>query len=71
MTQTKPSLSKHCGEVLEQQIKKRGITREVAADGLSVDLRTLRRWIHEGIDSLDTLEKIAEYFEIDVLTFFR
>lgn len=40
-------------------------TQEKFAYEFGVDVRTVGRWIHLGIDSLTTIYEIATFFKID------
>ena len=64
------SLAMIAGIRFKQLIKNNKLTQEKAANLLSVDEKTIRRWIKNGIDRLSTLEFIAEKFEIDVVDYF-
>ncbi len=66
----KETLAKQAGKRFKELIRKRKITQEKAASMLSVDEKTIRRWIKDGIDRLSTLELIAEKFDVDVIETF-
>ena len=42
-------------------------TQEEFAFEFDVDVKTISRWINHGIYNLHKIEKIAEFFDIDVL----
>lgn len=66
------SLAKKAGRNFKLLIKSRNLTQEKAAFILSVDEKTVRRWIKDGIDRISTIEVIAEIFDVDVIeTFFK
>ncbi|MDY4787976.1 MAG: helix-turn-helix transcriptional regulator [Bacilli bacterium] len=66
------SLAKKAGRNFKLLIKSRNLTQEKAAFILSVDEKTIRRWIKDGIDRISTIEDIAEIFDVDVIeTFFK
>lgn len=66
------SLAKKAGRNFKLLIKSRNLTQEKAAFILSVDEKTVRRWIKDGIDRISTIEDIAEIFDVDVIeTFFK
>lgn len=55
-----PSLK--AGFFLKNELKNRGITQENFAADAGVDPRTVRRWIRDGINSVDTVWFIADFF---------
>lgn len=52
---------------LRSILENRKMTQEELANILSVDPRTVRRYLKNGIDKLSTLELIAYNLEIDVV----
>ena len=55
------------GANLKRLIKESGMTQDCFAFDFGTDERNVRRWIAKGINSLRTLQEIADYFGIDVL----
>ena len=45
-------------------------TQEEFAFEFGTDVRTVGRWIRGGINSLATIQQIADFFGIDALAFF-
>lgn len=45
-------------------------TQEEFAFEFCTDVRTVGRWVNKGIKNLDTIQQIAEFFDIDALTLF-
>lgn len=43
-------------------------TQEEFAFEFGTDVRTVGRWVNHGIKNLDTIQQIAEFFEVDVYT---
>ena len=43
-------------------------TQEEFAFEFCTDVRTVGRWVNKGIKNLDTIQQIAEFFDIDALT---
>lgn len=43
-------------------------TQEGFASSFGAELRTVSRWLNGGIHNLDTLQEIAEFFNVDVLS---
>ena len=56
---------------LKHQIKKAGFTQEEFAHEFHVDVRSLRRWMKCGIKDINTITKIAEFFNVDVKTILK
>lgn len=52
---------------LRSILENRKMTQEELANILSVDPRTVRRYLKNGIDKLSTLELIAYNLDIDVV----
>lgn len=67
MTQNNLSLTEKVGKNLKNLIKESEYkTQEkFAYDGIHVDPVTVRRWIAHGIDSLTTIQQIAEILDVD------
>lgn len=63
-----PELSKVAGANLKRLLKEFGKTQEDFADEFCVDVRTVRRWVSNGIDKLSLVQQIAEHFNVDVLS---
>lgn len=63
------TLGKVAGANLKRLIKESDLgTQEAFAFEFGADVRTVGRWIHQGIDRLSTLDQIANFFNVDVLT---
>ena len=54
--------SRRAGAFLRRERRARGYTQERFADEFGVSARHVRRWESEGIDSLDTLQQLLEFF---------
>lgn len=55
------------GETLKRLIKESEyVTQENFADAFGADVRTVRRWIQHGTDSLTTILRIANILNVDV-----
>lgn len=61
-------LAKIASDNLRGILADRKMTQEELANILSVDPRTVRRYLKNGIDKLSTLELIAERLGVDVIT---
>ena len=42
-------------------------TQERFAEKAFVDVRTVRRWVQNGIDSISTIAMVAEILDVDVM----
>ncbi|GEM_PF-2596769 len=56
------SFSRQAGDYLRSALKARGLTQEQFAELVSVDVRTVRRWLANGVHSMDTFELIVRFF---------
>ena len=56
------SFSRQAGDYLRSALKARGITQEQFAECIFVDVRTVRRWIANGVHSMDNFETIVRFF---------
>lgn len=43
-------------------------TQEEFAYSFGAEIRTVSRWLNSGIKNIDTLQEIAEFLEVDVLS---
>lgn len=69
MERQKKYLGLVVGENLRNLIKESDLkTQEEFAFRFGTDVRTVSRWINHGIDSLETIQQIADFFDLDVLT---
>ncbi|MFI3163631.1 MAG: helix-turn-helix transcriptional regulator [Bacillota bacterium] len=70
MVQNNISRSLAAGQKLKSLIKTSQYrTQEEFAFAFSVNTRTVGRWVSEGINSLETIEQLADFFAIDFLDF--
>ena len=56
---------KQAGTFLKSELKKRKITQEKFAEYMGCDVRTVGRWIHDGINQVDILFIIASFFGLE------
>ena len=61
------SLSVRAGKNLKRIIKERGYTQDKFAESMFVVPTTLRRWLANGINDINTIAKIANFFDISVM----
>ena len=66
MTQQKNKylLSQIAGMNLKRILKEKGITQESFAASYGVNVRTVRRWIKNGIDSVDLVSFVADELNV-------
>ena len=57
--------AKIVGKNLKNLIKESGKTQEKFAEEVHADPSTVRRWICYGINKLDSIVQIAEFFGVD------
>lgn len=62
----KESYSSLAGSFLRRMLKRYGYTQESFADEFGVSTRQLRRWLHEGINSLDTVQQLLIFFDANI-----
>lgn len=71
MEQNITDLSLIAGANLKRLIKNSKYkTQDEFAYEFGTDVRTVGRWVNKGIKNLDTLQQIAVFLDVDVLTFF-
>lgn len=73
MTQNK-DLALRAGQNLKRLLEEKEWTQEYAEEKISSTYnngRSIRRWIANGINKIDTIEYIASIFEVDVMEFFK
>lgn len=73
MTQT-TDLALIAGQNLKRLLEEKGWSQEYAEERISNTFnngRSIRRYIKNGINKLDTIQYIARIFEVDVMEFFK
>lgn len=53
------------GQFLKRELKRRKISQERFAESIGYDVRTVRRWIHSGINQVDVLFRIVSILELN------
>ena len=53
------TLSRYAGNFLKKELRRRNISQEAFAERIGVTDRTVRRWINNGINSLENISVIA------------
>lgn len=64
-------LSKVIGNNVKKLIKERNYTQEYFAYSFGAELRTVSRWLNNGISDIDTLQAIADFLEVDIVDFLK
>ena len=59
------------GERLRQLIKENYSSQEEFAFDYPMDLRTVSRYINNGITKIDTIQELAEFFKVPFIAFFE
>ena len=62
-------LSQVAGDNLKALIRKSAKYRSQAdfAFDFGVDIRTLSRWLNQGIKNIDTIKELADFLSVDIL----
>lgn len=67
----KTDAAKQAGMVLRRLIRENFSSQEEFAVAYGLELRTVSRYINQGINKVDALQELAEFFQIDLLDFFK
>lgn len=59
------------GHKLRELLKENDISQEQFAKLFNIDVRTCNRYINIGINKVDVLQQLADYFHIDIEEFFE
>lgn len=59
------------GQKLRELINQNYRTQEDFAYDFGADLRTVNRYVNEGINKLNVIQELAEYFGVDIKYFFE
>lgn len=65
------SASQQAGRVLRELIQQYYSSQEEFAYDFGVELRTVSRYINQGITKVDVIQEMAEFFSVDFACFFR
>lgn len=65
----KEKSAEYAGWILRKCIEESGMTQEEFAEKYFISKRQLSRWINTGINSLNTIESIADFFGLSVKCF--
>lgn len=58
------------GQCLRILVQRNYSTQEEFALDINAELRTINRWINQGIHKIDTIQFLAEHFNMDFIEFF-
>ena len=62
---------KCAGEVLRKLILENYPSQEEFAFDFGTDIRTVSRYINNGINKINTVQELAEFFQVDFTYFFQ
>lgn len=58
------------GEKLRKLIQENYESQEEFAFDLGLDIRSVSRYINQGINKVETIQELAEFFDVDFMYFF-
>lgn len=56
---------------LKKLIKKYYLTQEEFAYEFGADIRTINRYVNNGINKISTIQELADFFDVDFTDFFK
>lgn len=62
--------SVHAGKVLRRLIEENYSSQEDFAFEFNTDIRTISRYVNQGINKVNTLQELAMHFNVDIKEFF-
>lgn len=63
--------SKKAGQILRRLIQENYSSQEEFAYDFGAELRTVNRYVNNGINKVNVIQELAEFFNVDVLEFFQ
>lgn len=63
--------AKRAGEVLRQLIQKHYSSQEAFADDFGTDVRTVNRYVNNGINKISVLQELAIFFDVSIVEFLK
>lgn len=63
--------SKRAGEVLRQLIQQHYSSQEEFADDFGTDVRTVNRYVNNGINKISLLQELAVFFHVNIIDFLK
>lgn len=67
---TKLSPQQKAGNMLRRLIQENYPSQEEFAYDYGLDIRSVSRYINNGINKIDTIQELAEFFKVDFADFF-
>lgn len=68
---SKVDASKQAGMVLRRLIQENYPSQEEFAYDFGADIRTVSRYINQGINKVNVLQELADFFQIELWDFFK
>ena len=68
---SKVDASKQAGLVLRRLIQENYPSQEEFADDFGADIRTVSRYVNQGINKVNVLQELADFFQIELWNFFK
>ncbi len=62
---------KCAGEMLRKLILENYPSQEEFSYDYGADVRTVSRYINNGINKIDVVQELADFFQVDFMTFFQ
>ncbi len=63
--------SRIAGETLRRLIRENYATQQDFADDYKLEIRQVSRYVNEGISKVNVIQELAEFFQVDMVEFFR
>lgn len=63
--------TKRAGEVLRQLIQQNYSSQEEFAQDFGMDVRTVSRYVNNGINKISLLQELAAFFRVSILDFLK
>ena len=64
------SAERRAGNTLRRLIQENFPSQEAFAAEYGLDIRTVNRYINEGISKIPTVQELADFFRVDFIGFF-
>ena len=68
---SKVDASKQAGIVLRRLIQENYPSQEEFAYDFGADIRTISRYVNQGINKVNALQELADFFQIELWDFFK
>lgn len=68
---TQLPLRQKAGNALRRLIQENYATQEDFAYDYGLDIRSVSRYINNGISKIDTIQELADFFKVDYTEFFK